>query len=78
LFTEIVTKQPRIPSELSSDCKDLLEELFIKNPDERLKISEVLEHPWLLPESSAPIVPDPYKSYVEEKDFLDLSFKKES
>jgi serine/threonine protein kinase len=38
---------PKIYSTLSSECKDLMNNLLAVNPIERLNINDVLSHPWL-------------------------------
>ena len=31
-----------------ADCKDLIQKLLIVNPNERIKISKIMRHPWLM------------------------------
>jgi serine/threonine protein kinase len=66
MFEDILSTEPQIPDHLSRECQDLLADLLNKNPTERLKMKEILSHPWLLPKSSPPFIPDPYQSYVDE------------
>jgi len=44
-FTEYWSKVES--SYLSADCKDLLQKMLAYNPEDRLTISEIREHPWM-------------------------------
>jgi serine/threonine protein kinase len=42
---------------VSSDCKDLIIRLLVKNPKKRLTIGEVLKHPWFTGKEEIPTIP---------------------
>ena len=33
--------------QISKDCKDLIEKMLVKDPNKRIGISDILEHPWI-------------------------------
>ena len=41
--TEEINQKP-----ISKDCKDLLLKMLTKNPEKRIKMIDVLKHPWFL------------------------------
>ena len=43
----IINKDPKEIENISEEAKDLLNKLLIKNPDDRITIEEILEHPWM-------------------------------
>lgn len=45
-LTSIRFDAPTIPSNISESCKDLIVRMLQKNPEDRLSIDEVLNHPW--------------------------------
>eukprot|EP00210_Caulerpa_lentillifera_P004735 g4519.t1 len=49
LFQVVQNEEPSFPEEvqISSSLKDLLKKVLIKNPKERIKLSEIFEHPWV-------------------------------
>jgi len=46
-LTKVVMADFSLPDSLSSDVKDLIKALLKKNPAERMKLQEIMEHPWL-------------------------------
>lgn len=52
-FAAILEKNLEFPDEIwkdvSSDCKDLIKQLLIKDPTKRITIKEALNHPWFKP-----------------------------
>ena len=44
---EIINERPNYIHRISHEAKDLLNGLLNKNPDKRLTIEQILEHPWL-------------------------------
>eukprot|EP00927_Polykrikos_kofoidii_P072791 TRINITY_DN68889_c0_g1_i1.p1 TRINITY_DN68889_c0_g1~~TRINITY_DN68889_c0_g1_i1.p1 ORF type:complete len:364 (-),score=79.18 TRINITY_DN68889_c0_g1_i1:41-1132(-) len=44
---KITTCTPEFPAAISKDAKDLVSRLLLKNPSERLTLSEVLQHRWV-------------------------------
>lgn len=48
-YKRILRVDLRFPSEpnVSSDAKDLIQALLVKNPRERMDLSEVVRHPWI-------------------------------
>lgn len=47
LYKKIKEGKFAIPSFVSEPCKDLIKRILITNPLKRIKISEILKHPWL-------------------------------
>ena len=43
----IINKDPKEIENISEEAKDLLNKLLIKNPDDRITIEEILNHPWM-------------------------------
>lgn len=41
-----------VPESVSPECKDLLNHLLVKNPESRMKVNQVLSHPWILQHSA--------------------------
>lgn len=50
------------------DCKDLLKRLLRANPDERIKMPEIIAHPWLNEDHTLPFGPAPYPNKLESTD----------
>ena len=44
---KIMTKNPKYQKNLSQKLIDLLSKMFNKNPDERITLKQIIEHPWL-------------------------------
>ncbi|RPB05760.1 Pkinase-domain-containing protein [Choiromyces venosus 120613-1] len=69
LYESIKNDEPFIPEDLNPDAADLLRRLLEKDPDKRIKMPELREHPWvtrrgedmLLPEeeNTSEIIPSP-------------------
>jgi serine/threonine protein kinase len=36
-----------IPEQLSPDLRDLLEKMLVQNPQERMRLNQILDHPWM-------------------------------
>ncbi|KIO25684.1 hypothetical protein M407DRAFT_75349 [Tulasnella calospora MUT 4182] len=47
-YKRIVRVRYQFPSHVSEEAKDLIGKLLVYNPDKRMSLSEVLEHPWIL------------------------------
>lgn len=47
LFMKIINIEPSIPSYLSSQVTDMFREIFQKDPQKRITVKKLLEHPWL-------------------------------
>lgn len=48
IYEAIKNDEPEYPDHLSKDLADLLHKMLAKNPDQRITIAEVREHPWTL------------------------------
>lgn len=46
LFEKIQNAKVRYPPWISNEARDLLRKIFKREPDDRLTIEEILEHPW--------------------------------
>lgn len=46
LARKILTKEPAYPSHFSSEFKDLLSQMLIKDPEDRITLSQILAHPF--------------------------------
>ncbi|CAK9294621.1 unnamed protein product [Gordionus sp. m RMFG-2023] len=46
-ITMIIDCKYTIPSQISVECKDLIEKMLVKEPAKRAKLIEILNHPWL-------------------------------
>ncbi|CAL8325388.1 unnamed protein product [Arctogadus glacialis] len=44
---ELISKEPRIGSELSPNCQEFVRSCLAKQPQERLPLDSLLAHPWL-------------------------------
>ena len=51
LFNKIVNTQPFIPRTLSADLNNLLKRMLIKDPEQRITLNEIKEHPWFSQET---------------------------
>jgi serine/threonine protein kinase len=40
-------ERPKIDSNISTNAADLLNKIFEKDPQQRIKIADILSHPWL-------------------------------
>ncbi|OMH83915.1 Serine/threonine-protein kinase ark1 [Zancudomyces culisetae] len=54
-YKRIATVDLRIPPNISAEAADLIQRLLQYNPTKRMKLEDVLEHPWI-----KMYVPDPY------------------
>ncbi|KAJ1700681.1 hypothetical protein LUZ63_000460 [Rhynchospora breviuscula] len=50
IIKRIMLAEYKIPDHIhiSQDCQQLLTRIFVANPDERIKIQEIRQHPWFL------------------------------
>eukprot|EP00882_Tetradesmus_deserticola_P001435 GHRQ01001552.1.p1 GENE.GHRQ01001552.1~~GHRQ01001552.1.p1 ORF type:complete len:377 (+),score=197.27 GHRQ01001552.1:1110-2240(+) len=50
MMDRIVNMQWSIPNgiEISAECRDLLSRMLVRNPDERITMSEIHRHPWFI------------------------------
>jgi len=55
----------RYPAFLSPEAKDLIAKLLVQNPGERMKLPEVLHHPWIL--KHVPNAPQTIETYEPEE-----------
>jgi len=62
-----ILKGCEIPSYLSPDCQDLLRKLLDPSPNLRIKMHEIMSHPWLN-YHSFPVEIIPYKPVVDMKE----------
>lgn len=55
---------------VSSNAKDFIKKLLVMNSDQRMQVSDALEHPWLTREFSraSPLIPN--KRYVAVRDSI--------
>ena len=73
----IVNKNPKKIKKISSEARDLLHGLLNKDPNERLTIDEILNHPWLKKDKNC----KKYKLFTKaerimlEKNFIDYRIK---
>lgn len=47
------------------DCKDLLKRLLKSNPDERIKMSQIMDHPWMNEGHTLPFGPAPFPNRLQ-------------
>lgn len=47
LFEDITEGRYKIPDWLDENAKDLLKKMLQINPEERIDVSEILDHPWM-------------------------------
>ena len=64
------TTDKLLESYLSNECRDLLERLVHKNPDKRLSIEEIGQHPWMTQEFPEDIGQIVYLELSERMNFL--------
>ena len=55
-LTKVVMSNYTLPAYLSIEAKDLIDAMLKKNPSERIKLSDIPNHPWLV--GAAPILQD--------------------
>lgn len=56
-------------SSTATGCKDLLRRLLTSNPEDRIKMSELVAHPWLSEgEHLLPFEPAPFPNFVSIND----------
>lgn len=47
LMQKIIYKEVDFPAHVSDECADLIKKLLIKDPEERITLNEIIEHPWI-------------------------------
>ena len=52
LFPRIVAADYEQPKRVSEDCRHLLKRMLTPDPNKRVTIPEIMQHPWYAPESS--------------------------
>lgn len=55
LYKKIQNEEPEYPKEAQPDLIDLLEKTFKKNPEERITLQQIIEHPWVTCNSCVPL-----------------------
>eukprot|EP00163_Fabomonas_tropica_P022294 TRINITY_DN3888_c1_g1_i4.p1 TRINITY_DN3888_c1_g1~~TRINITY_DN3888_c1_g1_i4.p1 ORF type:complete len:366 (-),score=73.76 TRINITY_DN3888_c1_g1_i4:216-1313(-) len=58
LFDRICSIEPSYPEALPDDLKDLLQKLLIKDPENRITLTEVRVHPWVTKNGTDPLIDD--------------------
>jgi len=48
ILNNIITKEIKYPGFLSASCKNFLHGILTKEPEKRLTIMEILQHPWIV------------------------------
>ena len=80
----IVNKKPKHIEKISNEARDLLKGLLNKNPDKRLTIEQILNHPWLNTEevdNNDHIINNKYKLFTKaeqimlSKNYIDYRIK---
>ena len=56
---------------VTSECKDLLRCLLRPNPSERIRMEDVMAHPWMNRETSLPFGPAPFPNRITSNDIAD-------
>ena len=46
MYKKILNAEYSLPKFLSDDAKDFISKIFITDPEKRISISEIREHPW--------------------------------
>jgi 5'-AMP-activated protein kinase catalytic alpha subunit len=46
LYKKILNAEYTLPKFLSEDAKDLVSKIFITDPEKRISVNEIREHPW--------------------------------
>lgn len=46
-LTRVVMANYKLPNHLSTEAKDLIDSLLQKNPKDRIKLAQILEHPFI-------------------------------
>eukprot|EP00118_Oscarella_pearsei_P001406 m.7359 g.7359 ORF g.7359 m.7359 type:complete len:620 (+) comp18475_c0_seq1:293-2152(+) len=60
----------KIPDTLSPDCQDLLRKLLQIRPDNRIKVADILHHPWITAnpeEVPCPLEPAPFPNFPTQE-----------
>jgi Neu-associated kinase len=61
-------KMNPIPSNLSPECTDLLHGLLTSEPARRIKMPEIMSHPWIASNGSSTLKPHPYPNKLSAND----------
>ena len=56
-YKRIAAVDLKIPSSVSAPAADLIRRLLRKKPEDRLPLSEVLTHPWVVDNAVPPVIP---------------------
>ena len=54
-----------------SECKDLLQRLLRSNPSERIKMEDIISHPWMYKGHHLPFQPPPFPNKLKLADISD-------
>ena len=54
-----------------SECKDLLRCLLCPNPSERIRMADLMDHPWMNKGLSLPFHPAPFPNKLQIDDILE-------
>ena len=47
LYSKILRGEFTIPPHVSADCADLLRKMLVTNPNERITLEQIQQHPWM-------------------------------
>lgn len=61
-YKRIAAVDLHIPESISAEAADLIRKLLRKKPEERLPLSEVIKHPWIVKNAVPPTIPGVQKS----------------
>lgn len=67
MIQQILAGNYTVPDFLSEDCKDLISNMLIVNPSERISVQKILEHPWLLLANEAKIKMPPKARDIDNR-----------
>jgi serine/threonine protein kinase len=67
LFAKIKSAQYTTPSSLSPEAKDLISRILVADPDKRITLAEMSNHPWMLGPTKSPGITPPSKTPKEKK-----------
>lgn len=56
---------------IHSECKDLLQHLLRSNPSERIKMEDIISHPWMYKGHHLPFQPPPFPNKLKLADISD-------
>lgn len=81
IFKSVLNEELNFPDKLvSSEAKDLIRKLLAKDPEERLRIIEILKHPWITKLDTNKIlmnsIKPPFEANLKSFNFDPKEFKK--